>query len=131
MTTRPSWNDYFLEIAEVVSLRADCQRRQVGCVLVDEDHRIIGTGYNGTEPGGASCLKGECPRGLLGYDVVEEFTNYDSGPGKCVSTHAEINALIWARTSCKGATAYVTDQPCPTCAKALAAAGVRQVVTIS
>lgn len=125
---RPDWDEYFLAIAKTVATRADCTRRQVGCVLVDADHRIIGTGYNGSEPGGPSCLAGECPRGQLTYDEVKAYSSYDDGPGKCHSTHAEMNALLFARTSCKGATAYVTYAPCPTCDKALLAAGVSRVV---
>ena len=60
---RISFDAWALGLAEAVSLRGDCTRRQVGAVLLDRDHRVIGAGYNGTWPGGPSCLKGECPRG--------------------------------------------------------------------
>lgn len=50
-------------IARAVAMRGDCTRRQVGAVLLDEGHRVIGCGYNGGPAGGASCLDGECPRG--------------------------------------------------------------------
>lgn len=50
-------------IAQAVSLRGDCTRRQVGAVLLDQGHRVIGCGYNGGPVGGESCLAGECPRG--------------------------------------------------------------------
>lgn len=60
---RPDWQPWALGIAKAVSERGDCTRRRVGAVLLDTNHRIIGAGYNGTEPGGPSCLKGECPRG--------------------------------------------------------------------
>lgn len=121
---RPSWDDYFRSIALAVAQRADCRRRQAGCVIVDQDHRVIGTGFNGAEPGGPSCLAGECPRGLLSYAELAEHGSYDN----CVATHAEVNALLFARTSCKGATAYVTSKPCPTCEKALRSAGIERIV---
>lgn len=111
-----------------VAQRADCTRRQVGCVLVDQDHRVIGTGYNGAPAGDEGCLSGGCPRGQLGYDEIAEFSNYDQGPGRCISIHAEANALLYARTSCKGAIAYITDPPCPTCLKLLRGAGVERIV---
>lgn len=66
--TRPSWDDYFVTIARAVAARSDCRRRQVGAVLVDESHRIVGTGYTGAPSGHPGCLEGACPRGLLSYD---------------------------------------------------------------
>lgn len=125
---RPTWDDYFLGIALVVASRADCRRRQHGCVLVDQDNRIIGTGYNGAPAGDEGCLSGACPRGMLAYDELASLSSYDSGPGQCISVHAEANALLYARTSCKGATAYITGEPCPTCAKLLRGAGVERIV---
>jgi dCMP deaminase len=126
--TRPSWDEYFLDIAVAVAARADCRRRRVGCVLVDTDHRMIGAGYNGAPSGQPGCLDGHCPRGQLGYAQLDEFSNYDTGPGECIALHAEANALLYARTSCKGATAYITDPPCPTCTKLLRGAGVARVM---
>ena len=128
--TRPSWDDYFAGIADAVSARADCRRRTVGCVLV-KDHRIVASGYNGGPAGGASCLAGECPRGLLSYEEVAGLGDYDRPglPGFCVAIHAEANTLLHAdRADARGATAYITDPPCPGCRKLLAAAGVARVV---
>ena len=127
--TVPSWDDYFLAIAKTVALRAKCVRRQVGAVLV-YDRRIIATGYNGAAPGRPDCLEGACPRGLLSYDEVPAFSDYDvpGTPGFCVAIHAEVNALLFATRDTKGATAYITDQPCPGCRKALAAAGIERAV---
>lgn len=128
--TRPSWDLYFLAIAETVSTRADCRRRTVGCVIV-KDHRIMSTGYNGGPSGGPSCLAGECPRGLLTYDQVEGLADYDrpGTPGYCVAVHAEVNAVVYAGwNEARGATAYITDPPCPGCRKVLAAAGIARVL---
>lgn len=121
---RPDWDVYFAHIARAVSLRADCRRRQVGCVIVDRDHRIIATGYNGSPPGGPSCLAGECSRGLLSYAEAAAGGSYSN----CVAVHAEANALLFARASVKGTTVYVTDVPCDDCEKLLAAAGVERIV---
>lgn len=122
---RPSWDEYFSNLADAVALRGDCRRRQVGCVIVDTDHRVVSTGYNGAEPGGPSCLAGECPRGLsvpVGTQGGEDYSN-------CIACHAELNAIIYARgVDCKGATIYVTRAPCDGCSKAIRAAGIARVV---
>lgn len=121
---RPEWDDYFLSVAKAVSSRADCTRRRVGCVVV-LDNRIISTGYNGapaSDPGCASA--GACPRGQLSYEALPKDSSYHN----CIAIHAEANALLYARTSCVGATAYVTDNPCPDCAKLLRGAGITRIV---
>lgn len=125
----PTWDEYFLMIAETVSSRAKCVRRQVGAVLV-MDKRIIATGYNGAAPGSPDCLDGACPRGLLGYDQVPAFSDYDmpGTPGFCIAIHAEVNALLFATRDTQGGVAYITDEPCPGCRKALAAAGISRAV---
>jgi len=101
----------------------------VGAVLV-LDRRIIATGYNGAAPGHPDCLEGACPRGQLSYDQVPGLGDYDrpGTPGFCIAIHAEVNALLFATRDTKGATAYITDPPCPGCRKALAAAGIERAV---
>jgi len=125
----PGWDEYFLNIAGTVAQRAKCRRRRVGAV-VTVDRRIIATGYNGAAPGEPDCLEGACPRGLLSYDQVPGLGDYDrpGTPGFCIAIHAEVNALLWATRDTTGGTAYITDQPCPGCRKALAAAGIVRVV---
>lgn len=123
---RPDWNSYFLGIADAVSKRGDCSRRQVGAVVVDKDNRIVSTGFNGSYPGGPSCLAGECPRA---QSSVEPGSSYDTGPGACISTHAEANALLYAgRDGTDGSTLYVTFGPCDGCKKMIQAAGIVRVV---
>ncbi|NOX17589.1 MAG: dCMP deaminase [Chlorobi bacterium] len=115
---RPSWDQYFLKMAMLVSERATCPRMHVGCVLV-KDKQILSTGYNGSLPGQPHCYD-------VGCMIVENH---------CIRTiHAEMNALIQCAahgTSTNGATAYVTNMPCTNCTKALIAAGVREVVVFS
>lgn len=95
-------------------------------MIVDEDHRVLSTGYNGAHPGGPSCLKGECPRGL---SDVAPGSSYDTGAGSCVATHAEGNALLFARASVKGATLFCTDTPCDGCMRLIRSAGIARVVS--
>lgn len=126
----PGWDEYFLEIATAVAIRAKCRRRKVGAILVTDDHRIIATGYNGAAPGRPDCLEGACPRGLLDYDQVPGLGDYDrpGTAGFCIAIHAEVNALLFAVRDTRGATAFITDEPCPGCRKALAAAGIVRAV---
>lgn len=126
--SRPSWDAYFLGIAEAVARRADCTRARVGAVIV-KDHRIVAVGYNGSPAGEPGCATdGACPRGRATYDVVPSGAEY-AGPGACIAVHAEANALLYAdQTHCVGATIYVTHPPCDGCARLIKAAGVSHVV---
>jgi dCMP deaminase len=122
---RPSWDEWGLLIAKAVSARADCTRRQVGAVILDANHRVVATGYNGAPPGATGCLEGGCPRGRRSYEDVPAFTDYDN----CISNHAEVNALLYAdRSKAEGGTLYVTDAPCFGCSKVIANSGIDRVV---
>lgn len=125
---RPSWDDYFLAMAKAVATRGDCRRRQVGAVLVRHDRSVASTGYNGSEPGGPSCLQGECPRGLIPPSQLPSLSSYDSGPGMCHAQHAEQNCLAFARENTTGYTLYVTCGPCPGCVKTAKAHLVGKIV---
>lgn len=117
--SRPGWDEYFTGIAVAVSARAECRRRQHGAVIVDEHHRIIATGYNGTPPGDdRSCLAGDCPRGL------SEGPNCDEGYEDCIALHAEQNAIANSVRDMRGGIIYVTGPPCPMCLKLIRAAGL-------
>lgn len=112
-----------MEIAELVSSRSTCLRRQVGAVLVREKH-IIATGYNGAPRGVSHCGEVGCLREQLGIPSGERHE-------MCRGTHAEQNAIIQAAlhgVSTAGATLYCTHQPCILCAKMLINAGVEKVV---
>lgn len=121
---RPSWDEYYMGIAEAVSLRGDCVRARHGAVVV-KNHKIVSTGYNGTPPGDArSCgATGECPRALDGSAKHSEG-QYDL----CWATHAEANALLRASwEDLQGAEIYITGQPCPGCAKLISSSGISVV----
>lgn len=130
MTKRLGWDDYFLDIARAVAARADCTRRQVGAVIVDDHHRIVSTGYNGAPAGRPGCLTaGACPRGLMSLESVSPGSSYDTGAGSCIAVHAEANALLYADgMRSRGATLYCTDEPCDGCQRLIDGAGITRVV---
>jgi len=121
---RKSWDEYFMEIAEIVKTRSTCLRRQVGAVLV-KDNRIITTGYNGAPTGLRHCTEiGGCEREHLGIPSGQRHE-------LCRALHAEQNAVIQAAkigVSTEGATAYITLSPCVICAKILINAGIKTIV---
>lgn len=126
--SRPNWDDYFLAIATAVSSRGDCTRSQVGAVLVDQNHRLVSTGYNGTIPGRPGCLEGSCPRGQLSFEECPPESPYTN----CIAIHAERNALIYANPDeVEGCTLYITRRPCTDCHKLILALGVRRVVWLT
>jgi dCMP deaminase len=125
---RPDWDTFYLDIATAVSGRADCTRRKVGALVV-LGNDIISTGYNGAPAGKPGCLTaGACPRGRSSTTDVLPGSSYDTGAGACIALHAEQNAIIRAGRSCRGATLYITDQPCDGCARLIEGAGIARIV---
>ncbi len=112
---RPSWDSYFMKIAQDVALRSTCDRAMVGSVLVREKH-IISTGYNGSPAGLDHCED-------VGHLMVD---------GHCVRTvHAEVNAIVQAAVfglTTRDATFYVTHFPCLNCTKTLINARIARLV---
>ena len=101
---RPSWDQYFMTLANEVATRTTCMRRAVGAIIVT-DRRILATGYNGVPTG----QRHEICRGL----------------------HAEQNAIIQAARygiNITGASIYITTQPCVVCAKMLINAGIGEII---
>lgn len=123
---RLSWNEYFLEIANTVSLRADCTRRKCGAVLVDSKNRIISTGYNGAPSGVPGCMtKNACPRGQMTYDEIKAFSSY----ANCIAIHAEKNAILWCEPVRRyGSTLYVNQPPCSDCQIFATSCGVKEII---
>lgn len=124
---RFSWDEWGMILARAVAQRADCTRRQVGAVVMDPDHNIVATGYNGAASGVTGCIAGGCPRATSG---VEPGSSYDTGAGTCIALHAEQNALLrasWA--DMKGSTLYVTEEPCDGCWRMIRGTPITQVIT--
>ena len=112
---RPSWDEYFLEIAKVVATRSTCDRANVGAVIA-KNKVILSTGYNGAPRGLPHCND-------VGHEIVE---------GHCIRTaHAETNAIAQAAkngTPIEDASIYLTISPCYDCFKIMVNAGIKEVV---
>lgn len=120
---RPSWDEYFMEIAEVVKKRSTCLRRQVGAIIV-KDNRILSTGYNGAPKGLKHCFETGCMRSNLNVPSGERHE-------LCRGLHAEQNAIIQAAvfgTAIDGATIYTTLSPCVLCTKMIINSGIKRIV---
>lgn len=108
---RPSWTDYFLGLAKVVSQRSHDIHTQHGCIIVDRSHRILGVGYNGF------------PKGMIDHLLPT------SRPEKYHwMIHAERNALSNCVMRPDNAVAYVTGQSCNDCAMALWQEGITEII---
>ena len=120
---RPSNDEYFMEMAQLVSTRSTCMRRKVGAVIVKEK-RVLSTGYNGSPKGTKHCEELGCIRVKMN---VPSGTRHEL----CRGVHAEQNAVTQAAyfgISVDGATIYTTTYPCSMCAKILINAGIKEIV---
>ncbi|MFH1012358.1 MAG: cytidine/deoxycytidylate deaminase family protein [Candidatus Peregrinibacteria bacterium] len=113
---RPSKDEYFMQLAQVVASRSTCPKAQVGAVLV-KDGSIISTGYNGAPLGEPHC---------------DEAGHNESPDGHCQrAVHAELNAVLQAAkhgNATNGSTLYMTHFPCNHCLKAIRNAGIKEIV---
>lgn len=127
---RPSWHEYFLFIAKIVSTRSTCNSRPTGAVIVKENH-ILATGYNGAMPGAPHCIdqpdlddgQPYCFRRARGIPDIDKY-NF------CKASHAEANAIAQAARygiPIIGGTLYTTLAPCYVCLKLIATAQIRAV----
>jgi dCMP deaminase len=120
---RPSWDEYFLDIARAIAMRSNCVKRKVAALII-KDKRIISTGYNGTPRGVKNCSDGGCPRC---NNLAEGGTKLD----ECLCSHAEENAITQAAyhgVAIKGSTIYTTFSPCLMCTKMIINSGIAEVV---
>jgi dCMP deaminase len=112
MATRPNWDTYFMNIADIVKTRSP-DRTKVGAVLVSmKDHRIISTGYNGL------------PQNM--DDNAVDWGNRNHVYE--IIIHAETNALLYSQSKFEDAVMYCTMSPCKDCIKLLSAARIKKVV---
>ncbi|HHU63325.1 MAG TPA: cytidine deaminase [Clostridiales bacterium] len=120
---RPTWDEYFMEMVDIVKKRSTCLRRQVGAIIV-KDKRMLASGYNGAPTGMKHCIEIGCMREKLGVPSGQRHE-------LCRALHAEQNAIIQAAVSgvsIKGATMYITHSPCVLCAKMIINAGIKRIV---
>ena len=132
---RPSWEEYFIEIAKVVSTRSTCLRRRYGAVIV-KDNVIVSTGYNGAPRGSANCVdRGICRRKELNVPAGERYE-------LCEAVHAEQNAIInGSPERMKDGSIYIAGyeedssaaegKPCLLCKRMIRNAQIRHVVYLS
>jgi len=122
---RPSWDEYFIDIAQLTSERSNCIKRKVGCIIV-KNKRILSLGYNGTPVNTQNCYEGGCQR----CSNIENTsaTNLDL----CMCLHAEENAILFvSKEDLKNSTMYVTLIPCISCVKKILQCGIYRVVYIN
>lgn len=117
-----TWDDYFMSVAFLTAQRSKDPNTQVGACIVDDEHRIIGLGYNGM------------PRGLS--DDAMPWARDSSNPPLfnkyLYVTHAEVNAILnKGSANVKGSTIYVALFPCENCAKMIIQSGIRRVIYLS
>lgn len=122
--SRPSWDEYFIQLVNSVASRSTCDRGRSGCVIV-KDKRILCTGYVGSPPGMPHCDE-------VGHKLRKVTDENGIDRVHCERTiHAEHNALIQAARfgiSLEGATLYCKMEPCRTCAMGIVGAGIKKVV---
>ncbi|MFA5023770.1 MAG: cytidine/deoxycytidylate deaminase family protein [Patescibacteria group bacterium] len=122
--TRPSWDEYFMKIAEMVGSRGSCDRGRNGAVIT-RDRRIIATGYVGSPVGLPHCDE-------VGHEMHTVVLEDGTTSRHCIRTaHAEQNAICEAARMgipLEGATLYVKMFPCYTCAKMIINCGIKRVV---
>jgi dCMP deaminase len=119
---RPSWDETFMALALTLSKRVSCRHHKIASIFVDEDHRIVATGYNGPSAGDLHCHEVGCAK-----------IDGDPKTGKlrrCRGAHSEINAIMNAGNPLrlKNSTLYVTGTPCYDCMKSLNNVGVKRIV---
>ena len=107
----PSWDQYFMKIAQAVALRSKDPSSQVGSLIVDETKHVVGMGYNGMPPGFVETA-----------ELWERPTKYE------FVIHSEINALANSHKSPRGCSLFTTMFPCAECSKSIAASGIKRVV---
>ena len=118
--TRPPLDEVMLSIACLLSTRATCIKRQVGCVLTDARGRVLSTGYNGVPAGFPHCTEHPCGG-----------AHQPAGSDTCEGVHAEINAVADCHDITKVHTCYTNVLPCNNCAKTLLNTSMQELVYLN
>ena len=111
-----SWDEYFMGLAHLSAMRSKDPSTQVGAVIVDPQHKVVGIGYNGLPTG---CSDDEFPWDREGGMLESKYA---------FVVHAELNAILNSTRSLRGCTLYVSLFPCNECAKAIIQSGIRKIV---
>lgn len=119
---RPSWDETFMALALNLAKRVACRHHKIASIFVDEDHKIVATGYNGPSIGDVHCNEVGCAK-----------IDGDPKTGKlrrCRGAHSEMNAIMNAGNpgKLKKSTLYITGTPCYDCMKALNNLGIKRIV---
>ena len=140
--TRPTRDEWALQLALVTARRSTCLRRAVGCVLLDARGRVLATGYNGVAAGLPHCNEAEITRIWDDYlNKLPGVTTYPhacpgaalppgQGGSACDAVHAEQNAVAFCRDVSAIETCYVTCSPCNSCVKLLLNTGCKRVIFV-
>ena len=121
--SRPDLDTYFMRMAELISSRSTCTRRQIGAMIV-KDKQVLSTGYNGAPRGMPHCIDIGCLRDEL---KIPSGTRHEI----CRAVHAEQNAIVQCArhgVSTRNSTIYANVNPCKICAKLIVNAGISRVV---
>lgn len=114
MKNRLSWDEYFALVTKTVSLRSDDSETKIGAVIIDEENRIVSTGYNGT------------PKGTIGLPTTRNKNKYP------FMVHAEENAILFSRRNLKNCKIYVLGMlPCDSCARSICQVGINEVIVVN
>ena len=119
--TRPTWDEYFMNIVHQLKKRSTCTRRQFGAIVVNGKKEIISTGFNGVVRGAEHCEDIGCIKDEMGVES-------GMGHGICPAVHAEQNALIQAGKDAEGATLYLNGFPCKICARLIVNSGIKRLI---
>ena len=111
-----SWDEYFMGLAHLSAMRSKDPSTQVGAVIVDQEHKVVGIGYNGLPIG---CSDDEFPWDREGGMLETKYA---------FVVHAELNAILNSTRDLHSCTLYVSLFPCNECAKAIIQSGIRKIV---
>lgn len=117
---RPSTDEYFLQMLQLVAIRSTCGRRAVGAIIVDARNRILGTGHNGVPTRFRHCTEEACDGR---FDPPGDTT-------RCLAVHAELNALLNATRLDLARTLYCSCTPCFQCAKVIVNTSIDRIVVL-